>query len=407
MVVKFVKKVLDIIFGRVLILICRIRGGSIDPHKIVFFTFQGEYTCNPKYISQELIKRGDDIRQVWVTFKEPRSVCNCFPKNALVVRFNSIDYYKEVSTAGILIDNAFNFQKSPIRKRKGQKYIETMHGSLGIKKIGPDVVKDWRRNRRGFNCGRMTDYALSNSSFETMVYETSFWNRKNIVELGHARNDVFFRNEDFVATVKNKVRCYFGINEKARIVLYAPTRPLNSENTTAFEEIDFESLIKALSERFEGEWIVLDRRHHAVVKKAGIKRSAENVYDADGYPDIQELMIGADFGITDYSSWIFDYLLQYKPGMLFVPDVDEYSLNRGFYYPIEEVPYPICRSNTELAEKILSYNEPAIKNSIGEFLKRRGCIDDGHASERIADLIENIIDEMNHNSLLQDRRPKV
>ncbi len=93
--------------------------------------------------------------------------------------------------------------------------------------------------------------------------------------------------------------------------------------------------------------------------------------------------------------------------MLFVPDVDEYSLNRGFYYPIEEVPYPICRSNTELAEKILSYNEPAIKNSIGEFLKRRGCIDDGHASERIADLIENIIDEMNHNSLLQDRRPKV
>ena len=114
--------------------------------------------------------------------------------------------------------------------------------------------------------------------------------------------------------------------------------------------------------------------------------------DASNYPDIQELMIAVDLGITDYSSWIYDYVLSYKPGVLFVPDLDSYDQSRGFYYPIEETPYPICRTNDELVSQILSLDVQNIEDEIAVFLKKRGCVDDGNASKKIVDMIWQTID---------------
>lgn len=38
------------------------------------------------------------------------------------------------------------------------------------------------------------------------------------------------------------------------------------------------------------------------------------------YEDMQELLVAADAGVTDYSSWIFDYVLSGKPGFLIETD---------------------------------------------------------------------------------------
>ena len=113
--------------------------------------------------------------------------------------------------------------------------------------------------------------------------------------------------------------------------------------------------------------------------------------DANEYPDIQELMMAIDLGITDYSSWICDYVLRYKPGLLYVPDIDNYDQNRGFYYPLEETPFPICRSNEELEEAVLGFDTEKYEKRTEEYLKARGCIDDGKASERIVDMLEGIV----------------
>lgn len=365
----------------------------IEKGKIMFFTFQGDYTCNPKYISEEILKRELPWKQVWVTFKNPERIAEMFPPEVKVVKYNTKEYYDELSSSQIWIDNAFNFPKGYVMKKKGQTYIQTMHGSLGLKKIGPDSVDNEKRNEKGFLCGDLTDICISNSSFETMVYETSFWKNHDIRELGHARNDIFFIDDNKVAEIKEKVCDYFGVGSDVHLALYAPTFR-NEAETVEFEEIDFERIKYALEKRFGGEWVILNRAHHTSISKKKTGKMSRHLYvlNANNYPDIQELMMAIDMGITDYSSWICDYVLTYKPGILYTPDLDSYDHNRGFYYPLEETPFPICRNNDELVSHILNFDTESFKIRTDEFLNARGCIDDGHASEHIVDMMMDIVE---------------
>ena len=362
---------------------------NIETGKMVFFTFQGDYTCNLKYISKEIFKRNLPWKQVWVTLEKPEKVKGNFPEAVKLVKFNTREYYDQLSRSQIWLDNAFNYPKGYVKKKKGQLGIQTMHGSLGLKKIGPDVVKNPKRNDRGFRSADITDICISNSSFETMVYRTSFWKENDIQELGHARNDIFFSNKEKTDKIKEKVCRYFLIPNDVRLALFAPTFK-NPDETTEYEAIDFASLRDALEKRFGGQWLILNRAHHSSLKNTEIS-TLPYVLDANDYPDIQELMIAIDLGITDYSSWICDYVLSYKPGLLYTPDLDAYDHNRGFYYPIEETPFPICKSNIELAKNIESFDENTFKKRTDKFLEERGCIDDGKASARIVDMLTEIV----------------
>ncbi|WP_346708059.1 CDP-glycerol glycerophosphotransferase family protein [Massilistercora timonensis] len=361
----------------------------VEKGKIMFFTFQGDYTCNPKYISEEIFRRNLNWQQVWVTMGDQQDE-DSFPANVKIVKFNTKEYYNELARSQIWIDNAFNFPKGFVVKKEGQTYIQTMHGSLGLKRIGPEVVNDAKRNARGFRCGELTDICISNSSFETMVYRTSFWEKCNIQELGHARNDIFFKESGINQKIRNKVCEYFGINTDIKMALYAPTFRSGQE-LVDFEGIDFEKLEDALKKRFGGQWIILNRAHHSRLKRLAISE-LPFVKNANNYPDIQELMIAVDVGITDYSSWICDYVLTYKPGFLYTPDLDIYDVNRGFYYPLEETPFPICNTNDELEAQILSFDLEKFRQKTDTFLQARGCIDDGHASEHIVDMLIDLVE---------------
>ena len=363
---------------------------TIQKGQVMFYPFQGEYTCNLKYIAEELKKRDGQWNQVWVTLKQPNIVADLFPEDVKLVKANTPEFYEELGKSQILVDNAFNFPKCAFKKKPGQTYFETMHGSLGIKKIGPDVVPDRKRNKRGFLCGKMTDYAISNSSFETMVYETSFWKRDKIVELGHARNDIFFAEEEKLQEIRDKVYGYYHIDPSAKLALFAPTfENENDAGEVEKETIDFNAVREALEKKFGGVWYILDRAHHSSFSNREV-RNGERVLNADYYPDIQELMIAVDVGITDYSSWIYDYVLTRKAGFLYTPDLDSYDHNRGFYYPIQETPFPIGCSNKELIEEIMAFDEENFRKEVERFLNDRGCIDDGHASEKIVDLMEKV-----------------
>jgi len=367
------------------------RKNPIEKGKVMFFTFQGDYTCNPKYIGEEIRKRKLPWRQVWVTLKDPQEVAGTFPEGVKLVRFNTKEYYNELSRAQVWVDNAFNFPKGVVEKKEGQVYLQTMHGSLGLKKIGPDVVHDEKRNEKGRLCGALTDICISNSSFETMVYRTSFWDKSSIEVLGHARNDIFFLKDKEIARIKQKVCQYFEVGTDVHLALYAPTFRKDAE-AVEFEAIDFEKLKEALEERFGGQWRILNRAHHSSLKTA-VASTLPYVLDANNYPDIQELMMAIDLGITDYSSWICDYVLRYKPGFLYTPDIENYKDNRGFYYPLQETPFPICSSNAELADKIRSFDLEQYQKATEKFLAARGCVDDGHASEKIVDMMQKLVEK--------------
>ena len=56
-----------------------------------------------------------------------------------------------------------------------------------------------------------------------------------------------------------------------------------------------------------------------------------------------------DLLIADYSSLIYEYLLFGKPVVLYVPDLEDYENQRGFYMNIREIPGEIVTEKEALA----------------------------------------------------------
>ena len=83
-------------------------------------------------------------------------------------------------------------------------------------------------------------------------------------------------------------------------------------------------------------------------------------------------------------------MLTRRPVFLFATDVKEYDVERGFYYPLEATPFPLAQENVELMKNIDAFDKAAYLLKVEAFLAEKGCIEDGHASERVADLIERL-----------------
>lgn len=367
---------------------------KVNPKKILFLTFQGAYTCNPKYICDQIIKEKLPWELIWVVDNMKNEVVvDGFPKQVKLVERNSKEYFRELYSSKIWIDNAFNVTKTPVKKKSEQIYIETMHGSLGIKRIGPQDVDDKRRNKRGYQCGQLTDFIISNSIFEDEVYRMSFWPSNEIWRDGHARNDLFFLHDSQKEIIKTRVYDFYKLDTETNIALYAPTfRDKQQATEYIREDIDFKRLINALEQRFGGQWIVLNRAHQR--EKGWTKHNGLNtVLDGGLYSDIQELMIAASVGITDYSSWIFDYVLTGKCGFLYAPDLKAYDSVRGFYYPITETPFSVALTNEELEAAVLNYNQKQYAKKVEDFLQEKGCVDDGQSSARIVTRIKSLMEE--------------
>lgn len=364
---------------------------ATDGLKILFFTFQGKYTCNPKYICRHLHRKRGDLRCVWVIFSESERAD--FPEYAETVLFGTPEYYRALYSSKILVDNGFNFVKQPMEKKKGQYYIETMHGSLGIKRIDAASNPNAKRNKIGFRCGELSDYIISNSDFETDVYRSSFWEKTPVLMYGHARNDILINGRDDTpdGDLYDKVRSFYGLPHEAKLALYAPT--FAREASKEFEEFDAGLLRDCLTARFGGDWYILKRLHPRDARNRSVTADADFVLDGNRYTDIQELMVAIDFAVTDYSSWIFDYVVTKKPGMIYAPDLDEYQNSTGFYYPITATPFPLATDNLSVSDIIGGFDLEKYGEDVDLFLKGKGCIDDGKASERAADMILDLIND--------------
>lgn len=393
----------------------------VDHHKVMFFSFQNGYACNPKYIHQELQNRCPGLKASWVVDSE--GLPNELPETIQIIKRGTAQYYRELYTSGIWVDNALNVQKLPVRRKNNQFYIQTMHGSLGIKRIGTTADNSRKQKRREEKSIRLTNVAISNSAFETEVYKTSFWRnaelisfdeaelvKKNpdkcyIMELGHARSDILIRSKDDpekTSQIRERVCRYFDLDLEKKILLWGPTF---EDSTKKLCEPDYEAFCRALSERFGGEWVVIyklhprDEKRRKLNKEATLLSEKKNVIDGSQYMDIQELMIAADYAVTNYSSWIFDYLLTKKPGMLFVPDLEAYKDSTGFYYPIESTPFPVVRDNDEAIRAILDFDLDQYERNVTDFVQDKGCVDDGNAAQRIVNLIEVLADYFFSDSL--------
>src|SRR5690625_2032620 len=110
----------------IVIYICRML--PIKQNKVLFFSYYGaQYGCNPKYISEYLVRNSQpntyDI--VWA-FQDPSSKDSM--DSIRIVKMMSLKYFYELCTAKVVITNyrTTNY----FVKRKKQFYNQTWHSSL-------------------------------------------------------------------------------------------------------------------------------------------------------------------------------------------------------------------------------------------------------------------------------------
>jgi len=307
---------------------------TVQENKVLFHTQEDRYCCNQKYICEEFRKRGlENVDLVYVISSKGKN--NSVPHDVRTVRRGKFEYYQEMFSAKYILTNSILYKDSPFKLKKEQILFETWHGSLGIKRFDKNSYKSSYRWVRGaINTGKMTSFCISNSSFEDAVYRDSYWPKNPILRFGHPRNDIMFENHaEHRAAVKKAFLEKHELDNDTRFIMYGPTFR-DSKNFDCYN-LDIDGVLDAAEKHFGGKWILL-LRYHMTLRKVYKSRDQLNdgknmrVIDVTDYDDMQELMTIADIAITDYSSWIYDFVLQRKPGFIFATDIELYTNERCF-----------------------------------------------------------------------------
>ena len=103
---------------------------------------------------------------------------------------------------------------------------------------------------------------------------------------------------------------------------------------------------------------------------------------------IEELLCVSDICISDYSSIVFEYSLFGRPMLFYAYDLEDYFDWRGFYYPYYDLaPGPVVRTNEEIIHYIQNIEHNFDRECVRKFREKFMAACDGHATERILQLV--------------------
>lgn len=359
---------------------------KINDKKILFCNSTGRtYACNMKYIHQYIQEVKPECESVFaVDDLEDKS----YPDYVKLVEVYSLEYFKELFTARFFI---YNGSGATYVKRTGQIFINTWHGLGPFKKCKLENQKNRKEDPEDtIELENLCDIGIAGSMFNVNFFRDSLGYKGKVELIGYPRNDILVnQNEE----IRKKIRGLLGVNEDVLVVLYAPTYRDNMKNSFEHFNLNFQLIQEKLEKKF-GKPVVFWGRYHYLIRRYLSQRNfGVGVRDLSDYADSQELLLAADVLISDYSSIMWDFSLQYKPIFTYQDDVDEYILNRDFYAPPFEWPYISCKNSEELGIKIENFDEEKYRKDIKSFLGKYGSLDDGQATEKVGNLIIDIMGE--------------
>ena len=343
-----------------------------------------QYSCNPRYLTEHLIKHNPEFEIYWVFRKGINT--DELPTGVKAVRFRTWEYLRLMASAEFLLTNA---RTDPWRiywhKRKGQKYAMLWHAGVALKRIEADIadIITFSYVQRAKADSKVCDLMISGCEMQTELQKNRFWYDGEILERGIPRNDIFFDTAHHEER-RQRIAQHYGIDPKSRIILYAPT--FRVDFSTKPYAIDWSRMIPAISRMFAGDRVaVLVRMHPLLIGKVDTSHLAafEGVHDATRYHDMQELLSVADMLITDYSSSMFDFAMQGRLCLLYATDANAYD--RGFYFNLKELPFPLAETEEQLLSTIENFDNETYTSRLNRFFTERiGLKEDGHAAEALA-----------------------
>ena len=354
--------------------IYRLLSRSKLSNSILFESFQGKVIGdNPYAIFAEVLSRNPSFELLFTVNSKTKA-----PEGARGVRHGSISWLKALATSKVLVNNT-NFP-GYFRKRPGQRYIQTWHGTP-LKRLGRDivdVVPTGSYLRMMDREASYWDYLVSPSAYCSEIFPSTFGYNGTILETGYPRNDILINQ----VSKRDQIRRSLGISDSQQVVLYAPTwRDSQRTATGNWKPVNF--LPGSL-----GDNVTVLFRGHTNTHSAHSPQVARGTIDVTNYKNVAELYLAADVLVTDYSSSMFDFSVTGKPMIFLAPDFDEYVAKRGFYFDFEQLaPGPILRDSSFLRKSLES-----IESQKTEYAQRYlawqmkfNKQEDGLASKRVVD----------------------
>ena len=341
---------------------------------ILFESFQGKVIGdNPYAIFQEVLSRNPSFELLFTVSSKTKA-----PEGAKGVRHGSFAWLKALASSKVLVNNT-NFP-GYFRKRSGQTYIQTWHGTP-LKRLGrdiADVVPTGSYLRMMDREASYWDYLVSPSAYCSEIFPSTFGYKGTILETGYPRNDILINQ----ASKRDLIRRSLGIADGQQVVLYAPTwRDSQRTATGNWKPVNF--LPGSL-----GDNVTVLFRGHTNTHSAHTAQVARGTIDVTNYKNVAELYLAADVLVTDYSSSMFDFSVTGKPMIFLATDFDDYVAKRGFYFDFEQLaPGPILRDSSFLRKALES-----IDSQRAEYAQRYldwqmkfNKLEDGLASKRVVD----------------------
>lgn len=275
-------------------------------------------------------------------------------------------------------------------RQDGQRVLQTYHGHP-FKMMG---LARWQQQKQSpFEIERLLaeraawTHLLSPSNCASSLYKENIPLDYTLLELGHPRNDDLLKSS---AELRSRAINDLDLDPDLKYVLYAPTWRDYSASSPWRSSIPKFLNPAELIDLLGPEYVLLMRGHHSHFDAASTVRGAERVIDVTKYPEINDLIALADFGVFDYSSIRFDFGLTRKPMIFFVPDLEEYFEFSPGLLPFEDtIVGPKVQTTGEVAEAIqLFANEPSLHSQEREiFASKFGEWDDGNAGARVVEAL--------------------
>lgn len=278
-------------------------------------------------------------------------------------------------------------------------HVELWHGVGGGKKCGYDdkiTHKEFTTPKNLYykqieRFPLRHSYMLATSDLMKKQHKSAFRVPDNhFIYAGQPRNDMFFDPNYQMKTIDKSFL------KGKRFILYMPTHRNEGNKPMQMKNI---LNLQALNDFCENNDI------YFVIKKHFYHRN--EVESLGAYPyivdvtgenyDPNEIMMLADYLISDYSSCMTDFLLFDRPAFLFCYDLDEYlSEDRDLYYDIYDIaPSEIATTFDDLISqfhKVIECGEDCDKERRNK-VRRMFYADDSVniASGKILDQVEKII----------------
>lgn len=364
-------------------LFCRLpmRRGSV-----VFESHLGkQYGDNPKYVFEELRRRGLATHVTWAYSGTPDG----FPSGVSLAPRGGAKHLLALARAEYWVDN----QGMPrwLPKPARVTYVQTWHGSA-FKRMGFDKpeLKQLTREAQAVEQRAVDryDYFVVRGEHDVSTLVRAFRVRGTLLRTGYPRNDALVDRGASISGELDALRAGLDLPADRTIVLYAPTFREDADGRlSGFElALDVERFVREF-----GDSHVLLVRTHYLNSAVLPPDTAHVVRNVSHVKDVTPLMLLADVLVTDYSSMMFDYALLDRPMVFYAYDYDRYvNEQRGAYFDLAaEAPGPLVRDEDGLfaALRIIHDHDEHFAARRRRFVEKFGEYDTGNAAKAIVDTV--------------------